>query len=523
MRQNYKLLYSLILGGTLLFSSCEKFLEEEPRSGVTLGQYYQTQAQAEGNINSLYRRGAPTRYSNAGSAYLGPTASINTMLTGYFTNSYEGQEVVCKLARELTRQGNVSIVSGTMNGVWDGCFQTINIANGAIKHIPSIEMDATKRNELVAEAKFFRAYNYFYLVKTFGAVPLSIEPYESADNMYLERTDVAKIYELIETDLKEAIDVLPAKMFAANGHRISRYVAAMTLANVYLQQGKNTEAAQYAKIVIDSPHGMTSNSDLALNSAYNKLRTTDDLNEVIYAQEYDDLISTSGAWPTYAFNSSATAVFDTYSIFERVYGPTDRFLNVYEADDLRIQPNQFFHWYYVNPDDPTKIWSSTTAGVWYFYDEQATLETGRGTKDWNLYRYPEALLIAAEAIAAGGSVTAEAAGYLAQVKVRANTTGKTLATFTSELQSLTKDQFIEECWKERLREFPLEFKMWDDIIRTKKFPVISSTSKGGVTFVNLVGAQNGSGATFKDSDLLWPISADELQRNPSLTQNAGYN
>lgn len=523
MKKNNKLIYSLILGSTLLFSSCEKFLEEKPRSGVTLGQYYQSASQAEGNVNSLYRRGAPTRYSNAGSAYLGPTASINSMLTGYFTNSYEGQEVVCKLARELTRQSNVSIVSGTMNGVWDGCYQSINIANGAIKHIPAIEMDALRKNELIAEAKFFRAYNYFYLVKTFGAVPLSIEPYESADNMYLERAEVVKVYELIEADLKEAIDVLPAKLFAANGHRITKYVVAMTLADVYLQQSKFTEAAEYAKIVVTSPHGITSNSDLALNSAYNKLRTTDDLNEVIYAQEYDATINTSGAWPTYAFNASATAVFDKYSIFERVFGPTNQFLNVYDADDLRIQPNQFFHWYYVNPDDPTKIWSSTTAGVWYFYDEAATLETGRGTKDWNFYRYPEALLIAAEAIATATSVTDEAAGYLATVRQRANTSGKTVAAIKAELMALSKNAFIEECWKERLREFPLEFKMWDDILRTKKFPIISATSKGVISFVNLVGAQNGSGATFKDSDLLWPVSADELQRNPSLTQNAGYN
>lgn len=443
-------------------------------------------------------------------------------MTGYFTNSYEGQEVVCKYARELTRQGNVSTISGTMNGVWNGCYQTINIANGAIKHIPSIAMNAAKIKELVAEAKFFRAYNYFYLVKTFGAVPLSIEPYESADNLYLEQTDASKVYELIEADLIEAVNVLPTKLFAANGHRITKYVAAMALANVYLQQGKNTEAAQYAKIVISSPHGMTPNADLAANSAYNTLRKTDNLDEVIYAQEFDGAITNSAWWPTYAFNAAATAVFTTYSIFERVFGPTDRFLNVYEANDLRIQPNQFFHWNYVNPKDPSKKWSSTSAGVWYFYDEDALLTTGRGTKDWNLYRYPEALLIAAEALVNASGVSDEAAGYLATVKQRANTTGKSVASFKGELLALSKDKFIEECWKERLREFPLEFKMWDDILRTKKFPVISTTTKGTITFVNLIGAQNGSGATFKESDLLWPLSQDELQRNPQLNQNTGY-
>lgn len=519
-----KILIRAIALGTLIYTaSCSSFLDEDPLSAITSNTYYKTELQAEGNINSLYRRGAPTRYSSAGSAYLGPTASINSMLTGYFSNSYEGQELVCKYARELTRQNNVSTISGTMDGVWNGAYETINIANGAIKYIPTISFnDATKQKQLIAEAKFFRAYNYFYLVKTFGDVPLVTEPTEALDNLEVERTPIDQVYALIESDLKEAVDALPSKTFAANNHRITKYVAAMTLANVYFQQGKNTEAAQYAKEVINSPHNMTPNSDLSMNSAYNQLRKTDDLDEVIYAMEYDGTISSSSWWPTYAFNSSAVSVFSTYSIFERVFGPTNRFLNVYADDDLRIQPNQFFHWSYSRPDDPSKTWSSTEAGVWYYYDEEALLRSGRGTKDWNFYRYPEALLIAAEAIVADGSVNAEAAGYLAKVKARASTTGKSEAAFVAELLTLSNEKFIEECWTERLREFPLEFKMWDDIIRTKKFPVISETVKGSVTYVNLIGAQNGSGATFKESDLLWPISEDERQRNPKLTQNQGY-
>ena len=132
------------------------------------------------------------------------------------------------------------------------------------------------------------------------------------------------------------------------------------------------------------------------------------------------------------------------------------------------------------------------------------------------------MLDAAESIAQSQGVTAEAAGYLAQVKARANMEGKTVAAITAELQKLGKQAFIEECWTERLREFPLEFKIWDDCLRTGKFPVISSTEKGKVTYVDLVGAKNASGATFKSSDLLWPISLNEMQRNPSLTQNEGY-
>jgi len=513
------------MAGMALTTSCNKFLEEEPKSGITIGQYYETEAQARDNVNYLYRNGATQRYSVAGSAYVGPTASVNTMLTGYFTNSYEGQERVCLFARELTRQSNTSLISNTMNTVWDGCYRVINVSNGAIKYIPGIQdvnFSEASKNKLIGEAKFFRAFNYFYLVKTFGAVPLYTEPNEKlSDNLYLERTEAAKVYELIESDLKSAIELLPATKFAANGHRIGKYVAAMTLANVYLQQGKYAEAAATAKIVLTSGHSLTTNSDLAMNSAYNKLRTTDDLDEVIYAQEYNATIQDGSWWPTYAFSSSAVSLFSTYSIFERVYGPTKQFLNVYDTKDLRIQPNQFFHWKYTNPSNG-KVWESTDAGIWYFVDETALLTTGKSTKDWNIYRYPEALLIAAEGIAKSSGVNAEAAGYLAQIKARANTENKSVAQFTNELQGLSADDFVKECWKERLRELPLEFKMWDDIVRTKMFPVISSATPGKVDFVPLIGAKNGSGAVFKESDLLWPISVEELQRNKSLTQNEGY-
>ena len=385
-------------------------------------------------------------------------------------------------------------------------------------------MDDAKRTQLLAEAKFFRAFNYFYLVKNFGAVPLTTEPYEALENLYLPRTDVATIYELIESDLKEAAAALPAKRFVDNGYRLTRYVADMALANVYLQQGKYADAATYARDVTNSTHSLTQNADLDMGSAYNQLRTQDDLAEVIYSYEFDETITNSGWWPTYAFSSSATAVSDKYAIYERVYGPTGRFLNVYEDDDLRIQPNQFFHWEYTNPANG-KTWTASnenTPGVWYYHDENAFANSGIGTKDWNIYRYAEALLIAAEAIAKSEGVNAEAAGYLAQIKARADKNGKTVAAYTSELQGLSDDDFVKECWIERLRELPLEFKMWDDCVRTGMYPVISATDKGKVDFVPLVGATNASGATFKESDLLWPISLDELQRNTELTQNDGY-
>ncbi len=516
----------IILGlcGTAMLSmnSCKDFLDENPRTEVGGDSYYQTADQAQENVNSLYRIGAPSLYGNANGAYQAPFASIPIMLTGYFTNSYEGQEQINQYSRLLTRQQNTRVVSGRMNDIWNNSFLAINIANGAIKNIPNIEMSDEVKNRFVAEARFFRAFNYFFLVKMYGPLPLSTEPYDSLDrDFFLSRSSVDSVYAVIEDDLIAAVEALPEGTFNSSGRRINKNVAAMALANVYLQRSNYADAARYIDMVLQSGHTLEPNGDLAENSAYNKLRTSDNLAETIYSFEFDPVINPGGSWPTYGFSASANDVFEKYTIFERAYGPTNRFLNVYAADDLRIKPNQFYHWTYTNPDNG-KTWNGgTTAGVWYFVDEDALLNTGRSTKDRNIYRYAEALLIAAESKARATGV-ATAATYLAEVRARASTTGKTVAAYTSELQGLSVQQFVEEVWKERLRELPLEFKMWDDCLRTGMFPNISESVKGQVTFQTLVGAANGSGAIFKDSDLLFPISMDELQRNPNLTQNKDY-
>ncbi len=514
---------AIACAGLLSFSACNNFLDEEPRSTLTNVAYYKTQAQAEANVTYLYRTGAMNGITNFGNAYLPPFQGVQENLTGYFTNSYEGQEYICRFSRLLTRQENTMQLASYIDPVWNSCYRGINVANGAIKYIPGIQMDESVSKRLIGEAKFFRAFNYYSLVKLFGDVPFYTEPFEKAENMELPRTEMATVYSLIESDLKEAVEVLAPTTFAANNHRVTRYAAAMLLSDVYMRQGKFAEAADAARIVVNSPHSLTENDDMGMGSAYNKLRQFDDLEESVYAFEFNNEISNSAWLPAFAFDGSATSLFSTYAITERVHGPINRFLNVYEGTDLRRQPNQFFHWEYTNPKTG-KTWKSSDnlACCWYYFDEEAMLNTGRGTKDWNIYRYAEALLNAAESIAQSQGVTAEAAGYLAKVQARADMSGKTVEDITSDLMKLGKLQFIEACWTERLREMPLEFKMWDLCTRIKKFPNISETIPGKVTYVDLIGAKNASGATFKESDLLWPLSVNEIQRDPNLEQNPGY-
>lgn len=523
-----KILTIAVLGATLAgFTACDNFLDEEPKSSMTSAAFNQTEAQIIGQVNFLYRNGVPDKLSNMGGAYRGSSLSGNCILTGYFSDRFENQEVDMLYARELTRQQwTQAVCSRHTNDVWETCYEAINIANNVIKYVDGIRMSSP--DQYRAEAKLWRAWNYFYLVKMFGDVPMVTEPTEG-EITYPTRTAASEIYtNVIIPDLQDAVANLPATTFAGNGHRVTKYLADMLLADVYMMLGQYADAVPLLQDVINnSGASLVTNDDMSLNSAYNKLRTVKDNAEVIYAYEHDSQISNSGDWPAKAFDGSAEAFFaesstgSKYSLWVNTYQVEERFLNIYEENDLRIQPNQFFHWTYTHPIDGNSI-TFTLPQNWFWYDEEAIINTGIGTKDWVIYRYAEALLSCAESIAQSTGVTAEAANYLAQVKARANMEGESAATIASRLQSMGKQAFIEECWKERLREFPLEMKIWDDCLRTRMFPNVSETTPGQVTFVNLIGATNGSGATFKDSDIYWPIPVEEIQRNPNLTQNDGY-
>ena len=111
-----KILTSMMTCACLIgFSACDSFLDEEQKSTVTSGLFYTNQKQIEQAVNYLYRNGAPNNTTGAGSAYMGNITTVNSMLTGYFYNLYEGQETICEHARKLTRKGNEAIISKSMD------------------------------------------------------------------------------------------------------------------------------------------------------------------------------------------------------------------------------------------------------------------------------------------------------------------------------------------------------------------------------------------------------------------------
>ena len=523
----------VLLAGLFLTASCQDFLEEVPRDEMASNQFFSEPSHAFNAVNSLYRNGAPQMYGTG--TYQGSRAMLGNYMTGYFDNEYKGQEPHVQNAQQLTITPNN--LSDYLGGIWGDLYRGISRANYAILNIPETpRLTEEEAAQLSAEARFFRAFAYYHLVRMFGEVPLITEPYESLEGLYAERSSLNELYEQIVADLEFAVQEgrLPETPMANNSNRISRGAAATLLAEVYLtmsgyplQENHYADAAEAARIVINSGNYSLTQHDrdaqgnlIPEKSAYNKIRMSDNVpNEYIYFLEYAVGISQS-SYPAITY-PVALASEVAYAITNGAYQPANGFLWGYDAEeDLRAQEKQYYHSIFLDDDGTTETFPPTPY-IWH--DDQAIFETASSGKDLAIYTYSDALLIAAEAIALSEGVTAEAVNYLAQVKARAYWQTDR-AELESELMALSVEEFVEEVWEERYRELVFEFKLWYDIQRTRKFPETQEGNNGEINFVDVVGHTNKWGQVIQEKNLLFPIPETEIQRNPSLLpQNPGYN
>lgn len=298
----------------------------------------------------------------------------------------------------------------------------------------------------------------------------------------------------------------------------------LTMSGYPLQEDRYADAAAMATRVINSgAYSLTQHdtdaSGNVTNSAYNKLRVGDaSPNEYVFYHEYAINIAGNN-YPQWTYPVSM-AQYVAYAITNNAYEPVDEFLWGYDPEqDLRIQEKQYFHSTLELENGEVRTFE-TAPYMWH--DDQAVFETASSGKDAVAYSYSDVLLIAAEAIARSQGVTAEAVDYLTQVRSRAYWKMDP-DQVEAELSGLSADEFVEEVWEESFRELVFEFQLWQDIVRTRKFPVTSPTDRGEIDFVDVVGYENYWGKRFEETHLLFPIPESELQRNPSLgEQNPGY-
>ena len=186
-------------GISATLTSCNSVLDEQPRSQFD-PTFFTTKAGIEGGLTSLY---AHLRYFYGNGYYL------NSLETGTDEYTY-GQSADGNFKdADLSGVGSMTPENSIAGGCWGAAFANINTASGIIENGAEAGMDAA----LLAEAYFFRAFDYFILVQTYGGVPLDLGAGPLKFNTSTVRTSVRntvpEVYEAIFSDLEKAVADLP--------------------------------------------------------------------------------------------------------------------------------------------------------------------------------------------------------------------------------------------------------------------------------------------------------------------------
>ncbi len=211
--------FMLVLGGMLvLAASCNKILEEHPKTIFTPG-YFSTPAGVEGGLTALYSHlrdvyGDPYTWSDLEAA---------TDETTFSNSGFRGND--------FSTGAHVTADNCPKSGFWN--FTYINTANGIIENATAAGM----AESLIAEARFFRAFYYFDLVRIFGGVPLDLGSGELAFNTSAVRVStrntVEEVYKkCIFPDLEYALENIPDK--PRIGGALSKTAVRILLSRAYL-------------------------------------------------------------------------------------------------------------------------------------------------------------------------------------------------------------------------------------------------------------------------------------------------
>ena len=555
----------MVCAGMFLFSSCTDFLKQEPRSALTSETFFSSLAHAESAVNGLYRDGIQSGNFINPDHYNGNHYMFGGYCTGFFDNLLWKGSSTPEMTFAQRLESSFLVRSMMINILFESPYRAINRANVVINVLPDVDLIASGISQsdferIMAEARFFRARNYLYLVRHFGDVPMITKPQAfGSDDLNVTRSPMKTIYdEVIIPDLQEAVRVLAVRNQYGNKMRITAPIASAHLIDACVQMAGYplNDASKWALAAAESkkflPGGayeshfsLETNEDFAELSAYNKFRSVNvhvaspggrklaRSDEFVYAYEFasgiDNARFSANAWPYYlgSLGSDECKVIIT----NNVYQPMPRYLAMYDpANDLRMKERQFFaNSFDLNSGEMLLFTADITPTPYFYHDYGAVKVVNSSGRHFALYRLAEMYLFAAEAIAQTEGVTAQAVDALAVIRARAYEYGGiSKDKIAAELSALSKDEFIEQVWLERYRELVFEWKEWNMIQRTRKYPktytMDASIPLGTVKFVDIttVGTGFSEPKLFTVNNLLWPIPWTQMRLNPNLTQNPGY-
>lgn len=496
-----KSLFVLLLAASL--ASCKKFLERKPINAATDGNFWNNEAEANSSMAGAY---AMLR-----------TALMEQGMSYYYYGDFATDEFLSNLPGEdINHIGNINwsffIPSTELHrGLlrlrrWDNFFRAIDQANRCIKYIPNIPVEqftsANKqaaKDALIGEAYFLRAFNYFYMARVWGDVPLVTESIEdAAQAQQLARSPQADVLAQCIKDIEAALPKMTWAPASANrAIRVSKGAAFSLLAHIYAWKGEYDKVIPAAdSVIMKGGYTHVNRSTTASYLSMFKGNSSEGIFEIAKNANNEGSGVSNPVIGDISFRTLKTpylaTVLGNSQFTLDVPSLNALFPNTADSVDYR-RKNGFAFW---GTTDPINIKYSNIIYT------AANNTSPVSLNNIIIFRLADIKLLKAEALAAQSSFG------------EARTIVNEIRTLNNVSPYLGPDnQLFEAVIEERARELFLEGHRFYDLVRlARKTGVLKFNGSG--TIVRMDGTQ------FDQGKYYWPVDPILIQLNPLLEQTS---
>jgi hypothetical protein len=481
----------------MVLSGCKKTLDETAYSAIYTKDFYSTASEAEAALAAVYG-GLYVMYSS-GSPLFVAEWSADQM----FPRNVVGRNTLTVFSYDALF--SVQTSNGRSNEspveVWKTAYKGIEYANWVIEKVPAVKMDTTRRNAIVGEALFLRAFFHWSLAKNFGSIVVKTSPTNSIDAAFTAKQPVDKVYDQITADLTRAENLLPDYTAAMVKGRVSKQAAQLLHAKAALYAERYSEALISAQNVINSGRYslIPSFTDLFTAAKKDAARA-----EVLFAVELSNTTNPirqsqihyfCAPIPPSDYSKGGAGGMYVYSAFLNSFATADKRRDLLATTYTQTAGNVVVPQASID----TRLATKDLVLMGKYKDPAAV--GAYGSNNIYLLRLADAYLIAAEAETRATGATATAYGYINTIRTRAGIPGLTTG--------LSQAAMVDSVLRERSWEFYGEGDRWYDLTRTKKFLTVIPTAVNADYPVRTPLAKH----------RYFPIPQLEINANPMLTQN----
>ncbi len=485
--------------------SCNNLLDITPGDRIDLDSFYSSPSDAESALTGCYTQ---TLRADVYTNFL----FINNRSSGDLTAPIEGPD-----SDQFMSRRNLNAGDGEVGGTWASCYQALaainllvergaNIPDALFRPAPGAPAIDNRKSQILAEARFLRAFIYYHMMLYWGDVPLVKEFPKSSDPAanQIARSPIAEVQKFVMEDLdyaeanlpwnhKNLAALEPDQVLQSKG-RATKGAAKLLKARIALKDAQWQKAIDLCReIIVSGEFTLTPRWIQIFDAAQGNQNSTESIMEVQTVTGPGEFNNTGGySWFTQDGFPRRGATLEAYNLFEGDANNRKDVRKIFSMTQRTEQPSQIYAIKYRNgypwwnPQDPFNFVP---------------------------FRLTECYLIIAEALNEIGYPNNDALTIINIIRDRAKdpqyTGGAALGidpyTF---VEYNTQAKFREGIRNERRRELMFEGIRYFDLLR------YDSYDRGNR-------AQLATRITSPERTLL-PIPDSETRINPKLTQNPGY-